>query len=278
MTFTEYSAAVSASAITGSGTGTLLMLPDDWRADGTKTGVIFCHGYNTTPQPEYEAHSPDPSAGIPNMYRLIDAIVRAGFPVVSCKNGSAALTSASPFTFEITEPAATPGGGNGWGNATSENYITQARAYLISKGAKNGKVLLFGQSMGHIAVMRWVKNNKALAAGVVSSMGVADLSNIYANATYTSSINTAHGGTWSQASLGAATNPLTMAQAGAFSGVPWLGFYGASDTTVPKSTSDALVAAIGASASVNYPAGGHDWNAVANWDTDAIIAFLNANQ
>jgi hypothetical protein len=279
MTAVEYSNAVSATGYTGSGTGTMLITPDDWRADGTKTGVIFCHGYNTTTSPEYEARSPDPSAGIPNMYRLVDAIVRAGFPVISCKNGSAGLTSASPFTFEITEPAATPGGGNGWGNATSENYITQARNYLINTAkAKNGKVLLIGQSMGHIACVRYTRNFKANVAGIVSSMGVADLSNIYANATYTASINTAHGGTWSQASLGATTNPLTIAQAGSLSGVPWQGWYGVSDTTVPKSTSDALVTAIGASASVNYVTGAHDWNAVANWNIDSIIAFLQANQ
>lgn len=279
MTVANYSAMVGPSAATGGGTGTLLVLPDDWRGDGTKTGVVFCHGYNTTTSPEYEARSPDPSAGIPNMYRLVDAIVRAGFPVVSCKNGSAGLTSASPYTFPITEPAATPGGSNGWGNATTENYITQARAYLQSAGigAKAGKILLIGQSMGHIACIRWAKNNPTLVAGILSSMGVADLSNIYANATYTASINTAHGGTWSQASLGAATNPLTIAQSGVLAAIPWQGWYGSSDTTVPKSTSDAFAAAYGVKADLHYVAGIHDWNAVANYDIDAIITFLKTS-
>lgn len=249
------------------GEATLTILPRGWRGDGSKTGLVYCHGYTADLIPELEARNP---AVGPGMYRILNAIAdRLGLPIVSLAMGSPGGTG---------NPPATPAATNPWGNPTGVNRVGLAKAYLqgAAVGAAPGKVALFGQSMGHLSVMNYAAANLGSVACVVSSMGVADLNNIHGQATYLSSIDTAFGGTWTQAANGATSNPLTQAQAGKFAGLPWRGYVGTADTTAPLAQAQSLAAAIGATASV-VPIGGavHDWNAVAQYPLEDLLAFLD---
>jgi pimeloyl-ACP methyl ester carboxylesterase len=224
--------------------------PKGWRGDGTKRGIIFSHGANGT---ELEARNPD---GNPfNMYRFVDEIVQLGHPVLSCYLG-----------------------GNHWGSPAGVSKLAAAVAYMQSTmGAKTDKVGLIGQSMGHLVSMNYTAANRAKVAFVISSMGVADLNDIYQNASYTASINAAYGGSYSNATNGPTSNP-SINTSTKFAGLPWLGFAGELDTTCPLPKTQALAAGIGSTATlVEVPNGKHDWTSVGLWDISRARDFVLRN-
>lgn len=226
------------------------ILPWDFKGDGKVMGVVACHGYGGD---ELELYTPDGTKG--NFHAIIRAVVAAGYPVVMCYNG-----------------------GNQWGNSTAVSRVASARSYLQGTlGAKTGKVLLIGQSMGHLAVMNYASQNPANVAAVFSSMGVADLSDIHANPSYTGTIDAAYGGTWTQSANGATSNPTTQAKAGKYAGLPWLCYHGSTDTTCPPTTQSTLQAAIGSTARRVQVSGGHNWTTVGNYNIADIVSFLQSN-
>lgn len=231
-----------------SGERSLAVLPKYWKADGSKMGILYCHGYGGTALECRDAASQ-------NMWTIVEALVNAGFPVLSCDFGD-----------------------NVWGNSTAVARVSTAKTYLQSTlGAKAGKIALVGQSMGHLTAMNWAAANLSSTACVVSSMGVCDLNNIFGNSSYTSSINAAYGGAYSNGTYGATYNPAVNT-ATKFAGLKWLGHQGASDTTCPPSITAALASAIGATASHNTVTGAHDWATVGNYPVQTIVDFVSANQ
>lgn len=230
------------------GERSIAIYPKNWLNDGSKMGVLYCHGYggdalecrNAVSQP---------------MWTIVEAIVNAGFPVLSCDFG-----------------------GNLWGNSTAIARVTTAKAYLQgTMGAKTGKIGFVGQSMGHLTAMNWVAQNLASTACVVSSMGVCDLNDIYGNPSYTASIDAVYGGAWSNATYGATYNPI-INTATKYAGLKWLSYRGDSDTVASPATSAALAAGIGGTASHNTVSGAHDWTTVGNYPVQSIVNFIIANQ
>lgn len=233
------------SAMLSSESG-LYLLPKFWRGDGKKPGIIFCHGANGD---EFEANNH--TGGAVTMRRLVERVVRAGFPVF-----------AGDF------------GGNAWGNPAAVAKVETARGFLQGTlGAKAGKVAFIAQSMGHLTAMNWVAQNRALTSCVFGSMGVCDLNDIAANASYTASINAAYGGAYSNTTHGPTSNP-TVNAATKYSGLRWLYSVGTSDTTCPPATSAAMATAIGSTATRRLVSGTHAWATVGGYDLDEIVAFF----
>lgn len=229
----------------------ITILPKIWAANGTVTGIVYCHGFGGT---ELEAHTPDlPTRA---MADFIDTIVGAGYPVLSCYLG-----------------------GNLWGNPTAVSRVDSAVAYLATMGARSDRVGFVGQSMGHLSAMNWVaasSSNRAKTRFVLSSMGVCDLNNIHGNPSYGASIDAAYGGAYSNSNQGVASNP-SLNSVTKFPALPWLGFYGTSDTTCPPVTARSLANTVGPTATVLEVPGGHDFPTVANWDRNAALDFIRRN-
>jgi len=239
--YTEY----SATALNNE--PSILIVPKFVRPGAT--GIVYCHGYG-----EDALEPRDLTSTRINMFNLVQALAEAGFPVISCFNA-----------------------GNQWGNATAVARVTSAAAYLASRvGASSTRVGLMGQSMGHLAVMNWAAQNRAKAAFVLSSMGVADLNDIHNNSSYAASINSAYGGSYTDAAQGATYNP-TVNAASKFAGLPWMCWGGSSDTVCPPAKTTALKNAIGPTASYTQVSGGHAFATVGNYDTAQIVAFAQAH-
>lgn len=228
------------------GESSTVTLPRDWRKDGTRAAVILARGYGDDLMTGY-----DPARG----QLLLQALTDAGY---GCFYGDL--------------------GGNSWGSDTALAGLTSAVSYMQGAiGAKAGKVALVGFSMGGLNVMAWAAANKASVSCVALCCPVSDLNNIYANASYTASINSAYGGAYSDATYGAAHNPKLLAAAGAYSGLPVKAWYSSNDPIIPVSTVTANMTAIGATASsVNAGTQGHSWQVQAT-RTSEIVAFIQAN-
>lgn len=229
----------------------LAVLPKAHKFDNTRMGVIYAHGFGGDALEGRDAVSKT------GLYNILDVIADNGNPVVACDFG-----------------------GQIWGNDTAIARMTSAVAFLKGAlGAKAGKVALIGQSMGHVTVMNWAAQNMAQVACVVGNIPVCDLQDIYGQATYTASINAAYGGSYVDSSNGVAHNPLKMANAAQFAGLPWKGYTIADDVVATYAKVGAMGTAIGATASVVTLAGtgGHDWPTVAKIDPQAVLAFLKAN-
>lgn len=196
--------------------------PKMWRADGTKTPVIFAKGSNGSVLEPLVSGSK----------ALIERLVRAGFPVLSAYFG-----------------------GNTWGNTVAQDRMTGALAWLTANGAKPDTFFGIGYSMGHLTIMNYAANNRSKVRGVISLMGVADMNYLHAN-THTDPINAAYGGTWDAALEGPAYNPAVNSAA-KYTGLPWLGYAGTTDVTCPESQMTALVNGIGSSAELVQIPGGH---------------------
>lgn len=228
----------------------LLMQPKYWRGDPAKAGIIYCHGYGETELECFRATTADNQ-----LNKLVTRIVEeVGVPVLSCFLG-----------------------GNQWGNASAQTKLAAAVSYMSATlGASSSKIGFIGNSMGALASMNWIAQNRAKTAFMFSSMGVADLANIRANATYTAAVDAAYSGGYSDATYGATCNP-TVNAATKYSGLKWLCYGGSSDTVVPPSTITNLKNAIGSTGTYNQVAGGHAQTTVDNYNAADIISFINAN-
>ncbi|HBF30876.1 LamG-like jellyroll fold domain-containing protein [Rhizobium sp.] len=112
-----------------------------------------------------------------SMYPYIRELTNAGFCVIASDNG----------------------GTNTWANAAAQTSLMAAynlaASQLVALGGGAGSVMLLGFSMGGGNSMIGVALG-GFAAGKIKAVavvdGVMDLSTLYSNATYTSTINTAH--------------------------------------------------------------------------------------
>lgn len=125
------------------------------------------------------------------------------------------------------------GGAQTWANDTAMTAMTAAYTYLTGTlGARSGKVALVAGSMGGLNSLVWAAANRSKVACVVLQLPVINVSDIHQNAPgYGAIIDAAWPPSgWSQAVQGPTRNPITLAAAGAFDGLPILMFYGTSDT------------------------------------------------
>ena len=165
------------------------------------------------------------------------------------------------------------GGNATWGNATVQSRLDSAFAYLQNvPGVKPGKVILIPQSMGAIASLVWAKNNKSKVAAIVGNIPVTNLTLAWQQGVYTSAINTAYGGSYSEAAYGAARNPVTFAAS--LAGIPGQLWVGATDTLARLSDAQAVSAAAPSIITMSIP-GGHDEATIGAIDLAVTAAFIN---
>lgn len=126
---------------------------------------------------------------------------------------------------------ATDMGGDGWGNMTHQGYIERARLYLNSQMGCSGPVTLVGVSMGGGASLAYARNpsyasNVRAVCGIIPVISLAALKTIF-----TSSVNAAYGGNYTDAAYGANHSPIIFGNASTMTSTPVKLFYSSTDTT-----------------------------------------------
>lgn len=224
--------------------GSLAMLPKLWAGDGTVVGVLVMHGATQTEMQMID------STNYESLRAILAAVVVSGHPVLGIYAG-----------------------GDTWGNATAQARMTDGVTYLQGTlGAKAGKVILIGGSMGGLACQNWAKANPNLVQCMVGMVPVSDVSDIvtYNRGGLAASVNTAYS-TWNEGTMGATYNPHTYAATG-LTGIPYKAWYALSDSIVMPSTVTDVCTAAGATA-VSV-AGGHT---VDNIPPADVVSFIKAN-
>lgn len=236
---------------TFAGEKSLQILPKYYKPDHSRMGVLYCFGYGG------DAMEPRDAVNKAGIYNIMDAIANNGNPVLSADLG-----------------------GNLWGNDTAISRMDAAANYLQTvMNAAYGPIMIVGESMGHTTAMAWTRVNRSRVAAVVGTIPVCDLNDIYGQVTYTAPINAAYPPSYNNATQGPTHNPLVMAQAGAFAGLPWRGYSISDDTVATYSKVGAMANAIGATATaVTLPGtGGHSFATVGKIDPQDVVNFMRAN-
>jgi pimeloyl-ACP methyl ester carboxylesterase len=96
------------------------------------------------------------------------------------------------------------------------------------------------------------------------------------NTSLATAINAIYPGNWSEATYGAGYNPITIATAGGYAGMPMLIWQGVDDTTVTLATTQALVNKIPTATLIKIP-GGHSENTWSEVDPGTCLNFIAAN-
>lgn len=216
-----------------------------YRPDNTRTPVLWAHGRGGSGVNETQ---------LADNLRVMQAVSDVNLPILSMDMGGPAT----------------------WGNDAAIAKVTDAKAYAQGAlGGKAGKVLLWGGSMGSLAVLNWAKANPTLVAAVACALPANDLVNLHANATFTAEIETAYGGAAGYAAAVAAHDPSQ--NAASLTGFPIKLWYSTNDTTVVPSTVTAFQAAVNAAGGncqiQSMGAIGHTITAISESD---VATFLRA--
>lgn len=165
------------------------------------------------------------------------------------------------------------GGNATWGNNTVQSRLDSAYNYLQTlPNVKKGKVVLVAQSMGGINALVWAKNNPSKVACIVGHIPVTNLTFAWQHGVYTSAINAAYGGAYSEAAYGANHNPTTFGAA--LNGVHAQLWVGDTDPLARLSDAQAL-AALAPSIIVKPISGGHEESTISNMNLAEVAAFVN---
>lgn len=236
----------------------LAYLPYNWAADGTVEGCIYCHGRGQLVSNTGTGPGPDDPAATPGTFAIIDAIAKAGIPVL----------------------VADLGGATTWGITTVQTRIGQLKTYLQGTiGAKTGKIWLVGTSMGGLSALGYAGQNPTLVSAVVGIGPVSDLQDMVTNnrGGWAAEINAQYSGGYSDATYGLTNNPTKMALNGDYGTMPIKLYYGNTDTTVVPATVTTLASDVGASCTTVALSGGHaeaTWALVPPAD---VVSFLKAH-
>jgi pimeloyl-ACP methyl ester carboxylesterase len=225
-------------------------VPSNWAADSSVIGVVQVHGYGDSAIVGWDDTGHFGSTKTPTR------LAQAGYPVVACDLG----------------------GTSTWGYAPIVSRIDDAITYLQGTlKAKAGKVILMGTSMGGLNSLIYAKTKPANVAGVILIAPVNDVTWTVANNTsLATAINAIYPGNWSEATYGAGYNPITIATAGGYAGMPMLIWQGVDDTTVTLATTQALVNKIPTATLIKIP-GGHSENTWSEVDPGTCLNFIAAN-
>lgn len=217
-----------------------VILPREWNGDGTKPGVLYCHGYEAS----------ELLVATDALMPLIEAVVTAGFPVMSCYLG-----------------------GDTWGNDSCMTRMDAAWTYLTNTVKTHpSKLGIIGRSMGHVSAVNYANRHPTRVKWVMSLMGICDLNDLYLNHPTTgfkASIDAAYpagSSLWNTANY----NPIVNAGA-KFSKLPWMGMYGQLDTTSLPAIAQAFAADIGGDLHMD-PNGTHAVGS-SQWDIPSMARF-----
>jgi alpha-beta hydrolase superfamily lysophospholipase len=225
------------------------LVPTDWKGDGTIPGVIYCHGYGEDGLiPTLPAQN--------GQFSNLTALVAAGYPVLACDLG-----------------------GSLWGYDPFRARVDSAITYLQGTvGAKAGKVVVVGTSMGGLGALVYAANNPTKVSGVVGIGPTSDMQHVVSNndGGLAAIVNAAYPGGYSDATYGATFNPQVLAAAGKFT-MPVRLWIGSADTTVIPSTVTTLANTIGANATISYLSGGHAESTWFEVDSTALVKFVKTS-
>lgn len=245
-----------------------LALPRGYKRDQSKIGVVFCHGAGELAPTMWQGSLPSKAAESALLAAIADV-----YPSISFDSGVWAAGNTTDS--------------NHWGNAQSVTRLGQAITLLQSTaasggGAKAGKVILIGLSMGHAQAINYAAANPNNVAAIVGVLPVNDLNDIRDNdrGGYRASISSAFGtGAWTAPgtpALGAPGNPA--ANASSITAIPHRLYYATGDAICTPATATALQATIGAKcSSVTIGAGGHSDASLALVDPGDLLSWLGAN-
>lgn len=223
-----------------------LLRPKQFRADGTVTGIVFCHGAGGSEADAWSGAST-------NLKRILGSIAQ---------------------TRPVLAPAYTAGGDK-WGNAAAVTQVNDAVTYLGAQGCRANKVILVTRSMGNLYAMNWARANLSKVAGIVSFEGVSDLLNIRNQAGFTASVDAAYAGGYSNATYGATYNPTVYAATHDLDGIPTRLYYATDDTTVPPATVTTLAGLIPTASAISMGTGGHADAPLANVDLPDLLTWID---
>lgn len=231
--------------------------PRLWKPDGTKRGIIYCHG---AAEAGWTVLGP---SGTKNMEAaLVRTLVDGyGFPLYSADLGL---------------PGNGTTGAESWGNDNARTRVGQCRTRIQALGAKSGKVILLTLSMGTLVALRYAYANPTLVAAIVAVLPVVDtdemrLLNFGGNVR--PAVDAAYGVTYPTA-LPAGSNPYTLIT-GPISGVPIQFWYASDDAIASPSKAVTFGTTVGADMH-NMGPGDHSDVSIGHVDPAAVYAWLNA--
>lgn len=233
----------------------LMLVPRRYALDNTKVAVIYCHYHGG------DAISPCAPSGVnPAMGTLLNAVAEF-LPVFSADLGTA--------TAGTTQR-------DGYGNANTLARLADHKTFAqgATGGARTGKLVFVGLSMGWAACVNYARNNPANVAGMVGLLPLSDTDDVRINdrLSLRSDIDAAAGVTYPTA-LPAGMNPTTAS----YSGVtmpPSTVYYATDDVTIIPSTVTTLAGIIGSTTHSLGASGGHTNASIAAVDPDDFLATV----
>lgn len=219
--------------------------PNNWRGDGTKAGIVYCHSLGAIAQ-----YGMFPTVGTS---LAVPAILRwladCGWPVIG---GDLA-----------GDPA---------GNDTGTSRVEDCRTYLQSTiGAKSGKVGLVGWSEGGGIALNYARVHPANVACMVLLQPACDYNALHAGVLATV-LDAAFPPSW-DSTTDAAYNPVSFAST--LSGIPSMVCYATDDGTISASSVRTLIAGLNPVA-VQVGTGDHGDGYLSTVDPRAVSSFLAA--
>lgn len=190
-----------------------------------------------------------------NQGTLTSKMIGAGFPGISTDNG----------------------GQQTWGNSTSMSGMASGMARLKGRpDAHSTNYSLVGASMGGLISLNYAASAIVKPRCIVMTIPVININDIVSNnrAGYASIINSAYGGTYNEASVGASYNPYTMRSASKLLGIPMLIFYGLTDSLCLPSFTEGFAAADPTKRTLVPLQSGHDENSYKSVDQAMVVDFL----
>lgn len=215
-------------------------LPQNFSADTSQRGIIFCHGYAANSTTPYFVPATD------------NAITVA-------QEGRAVL-----FT--------DMDGVQHWGRTAARDRLTDSRTFMLSQYSLNTKVDLYAISMGTLPCLRWARENPTLVNKIALFIPVLDLGYVHDNNVngVTGSIESAYGGLSAYQAALSTVSPV-LQSATAWSGIPIKVWRATNDPFIPMATADAWAASVGATVS-SLGAVGHDYSAINSAEIAAWLA------
>lgn len=200
-----------------------------YKRDGSKRPLLWLHSAGGNDQEAVIA--------LNNSIPLLREVVKVG-PVIS-------------FDGAAGNPA------QHWGNDFAQARTGDAKAYLQGTwGAKAGKALVLGISMGGLLALNWARLNPTLVAAVALLYPAVNLQWIHDNGA-AASTEAAYGGTLAAFNAAvAAHDPHQHAADYVGLGIPFKAWYASDDTTVSTAEQEAFFTAA-AIPKVNLGAVGH---------------------
>jgi alpha-beta hydrolase superfamily lysophospholipase len=120
--------------------------------------------------------------------------------------------------------------GNTWGNDQAVSDLDEMRKWIVTYCGGSEKVYTHGSSMGNLVALKYIAKHPEKVRKHVGEIGVCSLKNLYDNATFTGSIQTAYGVTRFK-DIPKLHDPIQNPDK--FLDTPIMLWVGTTDTTVP---------------------------------------------